>query len=71
MASDQFRHLPLVWRRHKVKAGLHCADEAQNKAETRACSILAPCKKPPFHDTAGNDLLNLMTISPVATRLAH
>ncbi len=25
------------------KAGLHCNDEAQNKAETRIFSYLAPC----------------------------
>ncbi len=28
-----------------VKSGLHCTDEAQNKAETYVCSYLAPCKK--------------------------
>ncbi len=33
MASDQFRQLSLLRRRHKAKAGLHCTDEAQNQAE--------------------------------------
>ncbi len=50
VASDQFRQLSLLWRRHKVKAGLRCTDETQNKAETYVCSYLAPCKNPPFHD---------------------
>ncbi len=49
VASDQFRKLSLLWRRHKVKASSHCTDEAQNKAETYVCSYLAPCKNPPFH----------------------
>ncbi len=44
VASNQFRQLSMLWWRHKVKAGLHCTDEAQNKAGTRACSYLAPCK---------------------------
>ncbi len=44
VASDQFRQLSLLWSRHKVKANLHCADEAQNKAEAGACSYLAPYK---------------------------
>ncbi len=48
VASDQFRQLSLLWRRYKVKAGLHCTDEAQNTAETYACGYLAPCKSPPF-----------------------
>ncbi len=38
VASDQFRQLSLLWRRHTVKAGLRCADEAQNKAEAYVCS---------------------------------
>ncbi len=47
VASDQFRQLSLLWRRHKVKAGLHCTDEVQNQAETYVCSYQAPCKTPP------------------------
>ncbi len=59
-----------------MKAGLHCTDEAQNKAETRVCSYLAPCKTHLFMtqlavDFAAKGLLNLMTSSPVATGLAH
>ncbi len=66
----------MLWRRHKVKAGLHCADEAQNKAETCVRSYLEPCKNPLFLTqlAAGftsKGLLNLMTRSPVATGLAH
>ncbi len=49
VASDQLRQLSLLWRRHKVKDGLHCTDEAQHKAETYVCSYLAPYKNPPFH----------------------
>ncbi len=46
-ASDQFRQLSLLWRRHKVKTGLHYTDEAQNQAETRVCSYPAPyCHDP-------------------------
>ncbi len=69
VASDQFRKLTLVWGCHKVKAGLHCADEAQNNAETRMCSYQAPCisanKKTPLHDPLSSCevLLNLMTRS--------
>ncbi len=59
-----------------VKAGLHCTDEAQNKAETRVCSYPAPCKNHLFMTQlaagfASKGLLNLMTSSPVATGLAH
>ncbi len=76
MASDQFRQLSLLWKRHKVKANLHCIDEAQNKAEARVCSYLAPCKNDLFMTqlAAGFDakgLLNLMTSSPVAKGLAQ
>ncbi len=76
MASDQFRQLTLLWRRHLVKVGLHCTDEVQNKAETRARSNLAPCKNHLFMtqlavDFAAKGPLNLMTSSPVATGLAH
>ncbi len=65
-----------MWRRHNIKAGLHCTDEAQNKAETRVCSYLAPCKKYIFMtqlaaDFAAKGLLNLMKSSPVATGLDH
>ncbi len=35
VASDQFRQLS---RRHKAKANLQRADEAQTKAETRVCT---------------------------------
>ncbi len=38
MASDPLRQLSLLRRRHKVKANVHCSDEAQNKAETHACT---------------------------------
>ncbi len=48
LASDQFRQLSLLRRRHKVKTNLQCTDEAQNKAETRVYTELALCKKP-FH----------------------
>ncbi len=44
VTSDQFRQLSLLWRRHKVKAGIHCTDEAQNQAETRVCSYLRHVK---------------------------
>ncbi len=37
---DQFRQL----RRYKVKAGLHCTDEAQKQVKTRVCSYPAPFK---------------------------
>ncbi len=62
---------------HKVKAGLHCNDEAQNKAETYVYSYLAPCYPPPLFmtqlaaDFDAKGLLNFMTSSPVATGLAH
>ncbi len=73
VASDQFRQLFLLWRRHKV---IRCTDEAQNKAETRLCSCLAPCKNyicmtQLTADFSAKGLLNLMTSSPVATGLAH
>ncbi len=58
VASDQFRQLSLLWRRHKVKAGLHCTHDAQNKAETRVCSYLAPCKNYMFKDNSLNCLQN-------------
>ncbi len=35
VASNQFKQLSLLRRRHKVQATLQCTDEAQNKAETR------------------------------------
>ncbi len=38
VSSDQFRQLSLLWKRHKVKAGLRCTDEAQSKAEIYVCS---------------------------------
>ncbi len=62
--------------RHKVKFDLHCTDEAQNKAETRVCSYLAPYKTTLLiaqlaADCAAKGLLNLMTSSPVATGLAY
>ncbi len=44
VASDQFSQLSLLRRRHNVKAYLNFTDEAQNKAETRVCSYLTPCK---------------------------
>ncbi len=54
----------------------HCTDEAQNKAETRVCSYLAPCKNLLFKtllaaDFAAKGLLNPMASSPVATGSAH
>ncbi len=30
--------------KNKVKANLHCTDEAQNKADTRVCSYIVQCK---------------------------
>ncbi len=45
VTTDQFRQLSLLRRRHKVKANLQCTDEAQNKVETRVCTLLAPCKE--------------------------
>ncbi len=76
VAYGQLRQLYLLWRRHKVKADLHRTDEAQNKAETRVCSYLAPCKNHLFiaklaAGFAAKGLLNLITSSPVATGLAH
>ncbi len=58
------------------KSAANCTDEAQNKAETRVCGYLAPCKIPLFMtqlaaNFAAKGLLNLMTSSPVATGLAH
>ncbi len=76
VASDQFRQLSFLWRRHNVKANLHSTDEAQNKAETRVGSYPAPCLKPFFMTQlaagfAAKGLLILMMSSPVATGLAH
>ncbi len=44
VSFDQFRHFSLLWRCHKVKFNLQCTDEAQNKGETRVCTLLTPCK---------------------------
>ncbi len=41
-ASDQFRQLSLVWRRHKFKAKLR-------HAETHVYICLKPCKNPTYH----------------------
>ncbi len=59
--------------RHK---NLHCTDETQNKAETRVCSYLAPCKNHFFMTQLGANIaakgqLILTMSSPVATGLAH
>ncbi len=51
MASDQFRQLPLLYRHHKVKAGLHCTDETHNKADTYVSSYLAPFSDPETLDS--------------------
>ncbi len=45
VASDQFRQLPLLQRRHKATVNLRCTDEAQNKPETRGKHV-----KTLFHD---------------------
>ncbi len=40
VASDQFRQLSLLRRRHKVKPGIHCTEEAPNQAETNVCILV-------------------------------
>ncbi len=75
VASDQLRELSLLRRRHKDQAILQCTDEAQNKAETRVCTKLAPCKNHFFMTQladgfAAKGLFILMTSGSVATGLA-
>ncbi len=74
--SDQFRQLSLLRRRHKAKANLQFTDEAQNQAETRVCSYLAPCRNHLFTTLlaagfAAKGVFILMTSSSAATGLAH
>ncbi len=76
VASDQFRQLSLLWRRYKVKSGLHCTDEAQKRPKHVYAITQRHVKTPLFMTQlaaglAAKGLLNLMTSSPVATGLAH